>query len=99
MDLVEIVDKHRISVMNATLKSLQNVLDGWLQSGSIPEAGWGKHKVLEFQELLQRREALVRRLATLAACTSCPAFEEHVSRNLFPSSMCATHIRLWHSTC
>ncbi|KAI0715060.1 antiviral helicase [Earliella scabrosa] len=77
MDLVEIVDKHRISVMNATLKSLQNVLDGWLQSGSIPEAGWGKHKVLEFQELLQRREALVRRLATLAACTSCPDFEEH----------------------
>lgn len=73
-----IVDGLRISAMNAAVQSLQGVLNEWLQGGSIPEAAWGKTRRLEFQDLLRRRDELIRRLDKFA-CTSCPNFEEHVS--------------------
>lgn len=53
-------------------------LNGWIQSGSIPEVGWGKTKKLEFQEVLQRRDELASHLPRVA-CTSCPDFDQHVS--------------------
>ncbi|KAI0800779.1 antiviral helicase [Fomes fomentarius] len=76
VDTSMIVDGLRISAMNAAVQSLQGVLNEWLQAGSIPEAAWGKTRRLEFQDLLRRRDELIRRLDKFA-CTSCPKFEEH----------------------
>ena len=76
-DLAAIVEKHKKSVMNGVIESLKEVLHGWLQKGSVPEASWGRNRQLEFQDLLRQRQHRMRQLKKVA-CTSCPKFDEHV---------------------
>ncbi|TFK94989.1 antiviral helicase [Polyporus arcularius HHB13444] len=76
VDVPLLVEKHKLSALKGTVKPLQEVLNGWLQQGSIPEADWGRNRQLEFQELLRQRQQLVRQLDGIA-CTSCPDLEDH----------------------
>ncbi|RPD82148.1 antiviral helicase [Lentinus tigrinus ALCF2SS1-7] len=75
-DLSLILEKHKISACNGVIDLLKGVLNDWLQKGSVHEAGWGRNRQLEFQEMLRRRQQLMRHLKGVT-CTSCPDFEEH----------------------
>ncbi|KAI0718916.1 antiviral helicase [Cerioporus squamosus] len=64
VDVPLLVEKHRLSALKATTKSLQETLN------------WARNRQLEFQELLRQRQQLVGQLDGVV-CTSCLNFEDH----------------------
>lgn len=64
--------------MRDGIASLQNLVQEWLDVGSIAENDWAKMRALDFQEILRSREGLVQKLST-RACTLCTDFPHHVS--------------------
>jgi len=49
----------------------------WDNNNHVPEVDWARMHSLDFQELLNRRNTLVKRLEGLA-CVLCNEFEPHV---------------------
>ncbi|KAF9469690.1 antiviral helicase [Collybia nuda] len=78
VEVDNIVDRHLISRMKDGINILQNLIQDWLDVGSIPENDWNRMKALDFQEILRSRESLVRKLLT-RACTLCSDFSHHYS--------------------
>lgn len=76
-----IVERAKISYMNATLEQLSAIVAEWCQlpgdPPTIPEVEWSKMRTLEFQEALRTREALARRLEG-KQCILCQDFSTHV---------------------
>lgn len=63
--------------MNSAIAQLGELTSEWAKNNHVPEVGWARMRALEFQELLNRRNTLVKRLEG-AACALCEEFESHV---------------------
>lgn len=66
--------------MNKAIDALADVANEWATSGSIAEVDWNRMRVLEFQESIRARDALVAKLPS-HACLLCSDFKDHVSLN------------------
>ncbi|KAI5124130.1 hypothetical protein M0805_000941 [Coniferiporia weirii] len=76
VDFSDIIDRHRISVMNAAVSVLNEVVKDWAAAGHIPEVEWNRMRALEFQEALGTRNELAKRLPSFA-CLLCGSFKDH----------------------
>lgn len=63
--------------MNNAIAQLGDLTSEWAKNSHIPEVGWARVRALEFQELLNRRNTLVKRLEG-SACALCKEFGPHV---------------------
>jgi len=63
--------------MNNAIAQLGDLTNEWARNNHVPEVGWARMRALEFQELLSRRNTLVKRLEG-SACALCKDFEPHV---------------------
>ncbi|KAK7058645.1 Antiviral helicase ski2 [Paramarasmius palmivorus] len=73
-----IAERHLIAPMVEAVGTLQSLLSEWSAAGSIPEVAWNKMRMLEFQEILNRRNSLLTQLDG-KQCIACPDFDEHYS--------------------
>ena len=63
--------------MNNAIAQLGDLTSEWVRNNQVPEVGWARMRALEFQERLNRRNTLVKRLEG-SACALCKEFEPHV---------------------
>ncbi|KAJ3556495.1 hypothetical protein NM688_g1996 [Phlebia brevispora] len=67
----------KLRAFASAVTTLQGVLDGWVSNGHISEINWhDRIHSLEFQETVQARERLLKRIPTYK-CVKCPEFKEH----------------------
>ncbi|ESK96232.1 dead deah box rna helicase [Moniliophthora roreri MCA 2997] len=76
VDFNAITERHLITPMREAIMSLQSVLSEWTAAGPIPEVAWSKMRMLEFQEILNRRNSLLTQMDG-KQCVTCPDFDEH----------------------
>ncbi|KZV67653.1 antiviral helicase [Peniophora sp. CONT] len=76
VDCDAIVEKHLKSVMMDAVLSLELLVKEWVAHGALPEHDWSRMRSLDFQELVHRRNQVVKRLDG-SACTLCSEFEHH----------------------
>jgi antiviral helicase SKI2 len=63
--------------MRDAISQLGDLANEWASCNHVPEVDWARMRSLDFQELLSRRNTLVKRLDYLA-CVQCEEFEQHV---------------------
>ncbi|KAF9075050.1 antiviral helicase [Rhodocollybia butyracea] len=78
VDARAIADRHLISRMREAISALQDVCGEWQATGTIPEIDWNRMRMMEFQELLQSRNSLLKRLEP-KGCLLCNDFSDHYS--------------------
>ncbi len=66
-----------MSRMNDAIAQLGDLANEWVKNNHVPEVDWARVRSFEFQELLNRRNTLVKRLEG-SACVLCQEFERHV---------------------
>ncbi|KAG6851342.1 hypothetical protein H0H93_005740 [Arthromyces matolae] len=71
-----IVERHLISRMNEAIGALQALVDEWQPIGEIPENDWGRMRSLDFQELLQTRNSIIKKIRK-RSCILCSDFTTH----------------------
>ncbi|KAG5731038.1 hypothetical protein E4T56_gene15574 [Termitomyces sp. T112] len=76
VEVDSIVERHLISRMKDGVAALQTLVDEWLSSGVIPENEWERMRALDFQDLLQTRNSITRRLSR-RSCMLCSDFTDH----------------------
>ncbi|KAI0304630.1 antiviral helicase [Russula brevipes] len=62
--------------MNDVVAQLGALANEWANNNHIPEVDWARMRLLEFQDLLSRRNTLVKRVEG-SACVLCEEFEPH----------------------
>jgi antiviral helicase SKI2 len=81
-----------MSPMNDVITQLGALANEWANNNHIPEVDWARMRLLDFQDLLNRRNTLVKRLEG-SACVLCEEFEPHVCvTTLFGSSALNVHV-------
>jgi len=75
---VDAIMRRVISKMKEGVTLLSNIIEEWASRQAVPEVNWSSMRALEFQEVLQSRNASARQLED-AACLSCPDFETHLT--------------------
>jgi antiviral helicase SKI2 len=63
--------------MNDAIAQLGDLANEWAKNNHVPEVDWARVRSLEFQELLNKRNTLFRRLES-SACVLCEEFDQHV---------------------
>lgn len=63
--------------MRDGIAGLQTCIDEWLSTKAMEEVNWSRMRALEFQEILQSRDILAKRLED-RACVLCADFNNHV---------------------
>jgi len=63
--------------MNDAIAQLGDLTNEWAKNDHVPEMDWARVRSFEFQELLNRRNTLVKRLEG-SACVLCKEFDQHV---------------------
>lgn len=71
------MEGHLKSHMNDTIAQVGIVANEWAHNNHVPEVDWARIRSFEFQERLNRRNTLLRRLEG-SACVLCKEFEPHV---------------------
>jgi hypothetical protein len=76
------------SRMLDVISQLGDLAGEWAGYNRVPEVDWARTRLFDFQELLSRRNTLVKRLDSLA-CVLCEDFEHHVCLPVlsFPSGL------------
>jgi antiviral helicase SKI2 len=72
-----IVDKRLKTSMQHAATQLNDLASRWSGLQAIPEVDWSRIRTLEFQEVLQNRDQIVRVLDGYG-CLHCETFDEHV---------------------
>jgi len=92
VDIDAIIERHLMSPMNDVVAQLGALANEWANNNHIPEVDWARMRLLEFQDLLSRRNTLVKRVEG-SACVLCEEFEPHVcSTTLFGSLALNVHV-------
>lgn len=81
VDADGIIDRGKVASVREATGQLQEVLDEWSTSGTIPEVDWSKLRALEIQDVVQARNTAAQSLS-LKSCRLCSEFGEHVSVEL-----------------
>ncbi|KAI0050634.1 antiviral helicase [Auriscalpium vulgare] len=76
IDVEAVVDRHLKSRMTDAMIILKGIVDEWISADDIPENDWARLRSFDFQELLHKRDQLLKRLDN-AACKLCGDFEDH----------------------
>ncbi|KAG6911376.1 hypothetical protein DXG01_001047 [Tephrocybe rancida] len=76
VEVDSIVERHLISRMKDGIAALQVLVDEWQTAGEIPENEWDRMRAMDFQELLQSRNSITKRLS-MRSCTLCGDFTDH----------------------
>ncbi|KAI0308064.1 antiviral helicase [Multifurca ochricompacta] len=76
IDVDAVMEHYSISSMQDGITQLGELAKEWANGDHIPEVYWARMRSFDFQELLNRRNTLVKRLEGLT-CVSCNNFEEH----------------------
>ena len=82
VDADGIIDRGKVASVREATGQLQEVLDEWSTSGTIPEVDWSKLRALEIQDVVQARNTAAQSLS-LKSCRLCSEFGEHVSVELW----------------
>jgi antiviral helicase SKI2 len=72
-----IVDKRLKTPMQHAATQLNDLVSRWSGLQAIPEVDWNRIRTLEFQEVLQNRNQILRDLDGYG-CLHCENFDEHV---------------------
>jgi antiviral helicase SKI2 len=63
--------------MNDAIAQLGDLANEWTKNNHVPEVDWARVRSLEFQDLLNRKNTLAKRLEG-SACVLCKEFDQHV---------------------
>jgi antiviral helicase SKI2 len=63
--------------MNDAIAQLGGLANEWAKNDHVPEVDWARVRSFGFQELLNRRNTLVKRLEG-STCVLCKEFDQHV---------------------